>query len=220
MSPKSRILALTVAVSILLILCATYFVYGHDEDVIFEIEESDDGILRYVTVTGDYKFDEYAKNGSHELDLSDFYAFLAENVTDGKTINGVNPANCSTFTISKTDSDGYLAGRNFDFRHVEPGVVYTDPDNGYASVSVVDLRMFSDTGSSLEDMRSDSRLNAVPYIPLDGMNEKGVFVAINSVHDGPSMTMDRPENVPIFTTSALRLILDNAASTQEAVDLV
>ncbi len=222
MNPKSRVLAAVAIASILLILCGTYLVHGHSEKegVIFEIEESSDGLVKFINVTGDYGFDEYMKVGSYDLELDDLCSFLADNVTDGRIINGLIPANCSTFTVPDADSDGYLAARNFDYRYVEPGVVFTHPENGYSSVCMVDLRMFSDTGESLDDMRTDTRLNAAPYLSLDGMNERRVFVSVNAIHNGPQMTMDEPGKVPMFTTCALRLILDNAASTQEAVDLV
>lgn len=184
----------------------------------FYIDESDDGNLTYLTVNDDYKFDEYLKTGSTNLD--ELYAFLSNNVTCGKTINGVNPVNCSSFLVSDENNTGYYAGRNFDFRYSMPGVVFTQPYGGYSSVSTVDLRMFCNTDESFSDMKKDTRLNAVAYIPMDGINEKGVFICINSVNNGHEIAQKNEGKVSIFTTSALRLVLDNAATTEEAVSLI
>ncbi len=208
---------LTIAiVAVLVISCAIIVCSDKKESLGFTVREIDG--MTHITMTADYGFDSYLKTGADDLDA--FYDYLKDNVTGGKPINGITPINCSAFVIAKDGGTGTYAGRNFDFRYSMPGVIHTSPRDGYASVSTVDLRMFGDTDERVSDMGSDSRYLAVPYLPLDGINEKGVFVCINTVHIKQAVEEDEEGRVPIFYTSALRLILDKAASTEEAVDLL
>ena len=59
---------------------------------------------------------------------------------------------------------------------------------------------------------------AAPYLPFDGMNEKGLTIALLAVpHAEPPAQEGR---VTLNTTTAIRLILDHAASVDEAVSLL
>ena len=57
-----------------------------------------------------------------------------------------------------------------------------------------------------------------PFICLDGMNERGVSIAVLTLDSEP-VNQDTGKQ-KIFTTLAIRLVLDRAATTQEAVDLL
>ncbi|MDO5861213.1 MAG: C45 family peptidase [Thermoplasmata archaeon] len=179
---------------------------------------SEDSTLFYIDVDADYNFDKYLETGVS--DINDFYAYLEENVTNGTKITGVSGnTGCSTFSATTTDGDEIMA-RNFDFRVCEAGVVYTDPDDGYASLSIIDMTMFSYTeGDTPETLTGNDAYLAAAYIPMDGVNEKGVSVSINSVNNGHTISMDNGKT-KLFITSALRLILDYAATTEEALDLL
>lgn len=216
---RGPIVAVTVIVLIAIgVMICVLAVPKNGPDTIFDTRLSDDGRLVYIDVKGDYRFNHYLEHGSSDVDLGDFYDYLRDNITCGKPINGVNPVNCSAFEASDSDGSGFLVGRNFDFRYSMPGVVYTHADGCYRSMSLVDMRMFVDTDEEYSKIATDVRLNAAPYIPLDGVNEKGVFVCVNMVHFGD--VMDMKGKTPIFATSALRLILDKADSTESAVRLV
>ena len=60
---------------------------------------------------------------------------------------------------------------------------------------------------------------AAPYAPMDGMNEKGLCVAVLMIEDRPAFSQDtgKPD---LTTTTAVRLLLDRAASVDEAVELL
>jgi hypothetical protein len=59
---------------------------------------------------------------------------------------------------------------------------------------------------------------AGPYLPFDGMNERGVAVALLAVpHAEPPK---REGQVTLNTTTAIRLILDHAANVEEAIALL
>ena len=61
-------------------------------------------------------------------------------------------------------------------------------------------------------------LLASPYIPFDGMNEKGVAISVNMVNgDKIEQSTDK---IDITTTTLIRLVLDKASSVYEAINLI
>ena len=127
---------------------------------------------------------------------------------------------CSGF-IAKTDGGKYLTGRSFGLGGTDKLAVYSTPKNAYASLSMVSLDMLGIGGEyGSETLSTYGRLAvlAAPYIPMDGVNEKGVFAALMDldsaeIHDDT----ERPE---LLVTLAVRLILDRAASVDEAIELL
>ena len=59
---------------------------------------------------------------------------------------------------------------------------------------------------------------AAPYAPLDGMNEKGLAIGVLVIQDGK--VHQNTGKVPITTTSAIRMVLDKAATVDEAIELL
>ena len=220
MNTRTRNITVLAAVIVLAVAALALYSAASDDGrtTIFDVKVSDDGRLAYIDMTGDYGFDDYLRHGSSDLDLKDFFEYLKDNVTCGEYISGGTWANCSVFEVADSDDSGYLVGRNFDFTYSMPAVVYTHAEGCYRSMSLVDMRMFVDLDKDRAELPSDVRLNAVPYIPLDGVNEKGVFVCVNTVHNVDKMDMSG--KTPIFATSALRIILDYADTTEKAVELL
>ena len=60
---------------------------------------------------------------------------------------------------------------------------------------------------------------AAVYVPLDGINEKGLAIADLMVGDD-EQTNQKTEKVDLTTTTAIRLLLDQAATVDEAVELL
>lgn len=60
---------------------------------------------------------------------------------------------------------------------------------------------------------------AAPYAPMDGMNEKGLCVAVLMIEDRPGFQQDS-EKPDLTTTTAVRLLLDKAADVEEALALL
>ena len=126
---------------------------------------------------------------------------------------------CTTLAV-RGQSEEALFGRNFDYPDCKSMVVITRPWDGYASVSTCDLQ-FLGIGKRWDETDFLNRMMAVAavYIPVDGMNEKGVCIAVLSISDGTTTNQDT-EKADITTTTAVRLILDRAASVDEAVALL
>lgn len=209
---------IAVAIISVALIVGSGFVFDNSEKTRFTVETTSDGNMNVIQYWGDYDYDKYLETGSKNLDS--LYSFLSDNVTGGKKINGIYPVNCSTFVTLKDDGSGYYAGRNFDFRYSTPTLVYTDGPNQYASVTTVDGRMFGNTDEPLNEIKKDPRFNAVPYLPMDGLNEKGVYVCINSINGTGGFIQTDEGKSTIFITSSIRLIMDYADSTEMAVWLL
>ena len=108
-------------------------------------------------------------------------------------------------------------GRNYDFE-IDTSVlmVCCSPEDGYRSVGLAALDHVG--VSSLGGVADRLSALPAPFICLDGMSEKGVSIAILML-DSPT-TNQKTTKPDIFTTLAVRLVLDRAATTQEAVELL
>lgn len=126
--------------------------------------------------------------------------------------------------ISAPDSTGNeLTARNFDWPNCygDIVVVKNNPTNGYTSVSTTQLTFlaFGDDFQPLTSMQNRIMLLACLYAPQDGFNEKGLYVA-DLVAGDQDVTNQQTERPDLTTSTAIRLLLDKAATTQEAVDLL
>ena len=97
--------------------------------------------------------------------------------------------------------------------------MHTAPPNGYASIAITHLPFlgFADD-DSLKGMHNRITTLAAPYIPMDGMNETGLAIGILLLPDTP--TAQNRGNIPIMCTTAIRLVLDKAATVDEAIALM
>lgn len=124
---------------------------------------------------------------------------------------------CTAFTM--TDDNGQVhMGRNYDFKNdTSAMLVYCAPKNGYKSVGFAAM---DNVSANQPDESIKKRLASLsaPFICLDGVNKKGVSIAVLTLDSEPvHQTTGKPT---IATTLAIRLVLDKAASTQEAVELL
>ena len=124
---------------------------------------------------------------------------------------------CSAFHIQETGGD-HLMGRNYDFkRDTSAMLVCTAPKDGYKSIAFAAL---DNLGANQADASTKAKIASLlaPFACLDGINEKGVSIAVLTLDSEPTK-QDTGKPV-LATTMAIRLVLDRAATTQEAVDLL
>ncbi|MDU6853201.1 MAG: C45 family autoproteolytic acyltransferase/hydrolase [Zhenhengia sp.] len=170
-----------------------------------------------MTYHADYGLDEFLEQGAATDD--ELVSFVTKKILKGVSFE-VNPDGaCSTFIATTPEGDD-LFGRNFDYVPSIGLIVRTAPKNGYESLSVVNLNHL---GLSQENMPTKNLLNriitlAAPYAPLDGMNEKGLSIGVLVINKG--IVHQSTGKVPITTTSAIRMILDKAATVDEAIALL
>ena len=155
------------------------------------IEKVDDYGMYQMVYYADYGFDEFLKTGAK--DDADIEAFVTKRL---------------------------LKGLPFDFEYAPSMQLFTKPKNGYASVSTVNLAFAGYSKDNLLDgMNFDSFLTlAGPYLPFDGMNEKGLTMALLAVPEAHPAVDDT--KVTLNTTTSIRLVLDKAATVEEAIDLL
>jgi len=191
------------------------------------IKKVDDYGMFQMTYFGDYGFDEFLKVGVKSDE--DMNAFVIKHLLTDIDIDfdvareqftDVNSYGCMVFNACNPNGD-VLLGRNFDMLFYSPSMqVTTRPDNGYTSISTIDLMLVGYNAHNLPNglnLSSFPTLNA-PYTPMDGMNTKGVAVALLEV---PESKPPFDENkITLNTTTAVRLVLDKAASVAEAVELL
>jgi len=134
----------------------------------------------------------------------------------------VTPWGCSLFA-ALGEPKGRLYGRNFDWRFSPALLLFTDPPDGYASVSMVDIEYLGfggDQAASLLDLPLDQRraLLETPAWPFDGMNERGLAIGMAAVPPG-EMQPD-PNKKTTDQLGIMREILDHAGTVDEAVDIL
>lgn len=177
----------------------------------------------YGEFSGDYKFDEFLELGGASSDR-EVIQFLLHNVVakadtqilDDKIFYG---AGCSTIQIGNREN-GFVFGRNFDWDKCNALILKTNPAKGYKSISTVNIDFIKAGAGSFSALLSDGLVNKIAaYAPLDGMNEKGLCVSVNMIQDS-ERTNQNTSKPDITTTTAIRLLLDKAATTDEAVELL
>jgi uncharacterized protein YceK len=129
---------------------------------------------------------------------------------------------CSLFA-ALGDADHKLYGRNFDWEYSPALLLFTDPPDGYASVSMVDIAYFGFDGAragTLLDLPLDERRSLLdaPFSPFDGMNEHGLVVGMAAVPSG-QMRPDSDKET-IGSLRVIREILDHARDVDEAVAIL
>ncbi|MEU7611379.1 linear amide C-N hydrolase [Micromonospora sp. NPDC049204] len=121
-----------------------------------------------------------------------------------------SPFGCSLF-VAAGDPARPLFARNFDWDANPALVLRTDPPDGYAAVSLVDISYLG-VGA---DPAGDRRLLDAPLLPFDGMNERGLAVGLAA--DDAATARPVAGRPTVGSVRILRLVLDRAATVDEAV---
>lgn len=216
-SKKILISVFSSLLAVILICFATFYgIFFNEVNAFFSFKKQDDYIYSII-YKNDYFFDEFLQTGAKtDSELKDF---IIKKLLHGLPIDFTLPDyGCSSFVATTENGDQTFA-RNLDIDFAPIMVVKTKPKNAYSSISMVNL---SALGFSL-DYQPTSILDkllclATPYIPFDGMNEKGVAICVNMVN-GSAICQDT-DKIDITTTTLIRLVLDYADSTKKAVELI
>ncbi|WP_405108424.1 linear amide C-N hydrolase [Micromonospora sp. NBC_01405] len=121
-----------------------------------------------------------------------------------------SPFGCSLFA-AWGDRSRPLFARNFDWEANPALVLRTDPPDGYATVTLVDMSYLG-VGA---DPTGDRRLLDAPLLPFDGMNERGLAVGLAA--DDAATARPEAGKPTVGSVRILRLVLDQAATVDEAV---
>ena len=189
--------------------------------------EGNKGRIYEMDYTVDYKLDEALDFGIDGTDrLKMFVALnLMDTIISTKSMNISYDAGCSAFACPDKTSGDYIMGRNFDFNHKDKNsnrimipviAVHTAPAGGKKSVSFVDGQFVDYKSGFYTDGESDlSMLMALPYLLLDGINEDGFAVSVLKLDGNPTQQQETGKK-KIFTTIAMRMLLDRASTVKQA----
>ncbi len=175
--------------------------------------------LSAVKYEGDFGFDEFLAQGGASSD-TEVVAFLSQNLLFGTGEFSFDEMLFGCSTISVKDKNGNaLFGRNFDWNTCNAMIVQNIPNSGYASISTVNTDFINMSGMLLSSLPDQVQAIICMYAPLDGMNEKGLAVSVNMIQDSATISQNtvKPD---ITTTTAIRLLLNKAATVEEAVELL
>ncbi|MET8203546.1 linear amide C-N hydrolase [Micromonospora taraxaci] len=145
-----------------------------------------------------------------DLPLYEMTYVGAYDPTVGTDATPPSPFGCSLF-VAAGDPGRTVFARNFDWDANPALVLRTDPPDGHASISLVDISYLG-VGA---DPRGDRRLLDAPLLPFDGMNERGLAVGL-AADDAATFRPD-PGKPTVGSVRILRLVLDRAATVDEAV---
>jgi hypothetical protein len=168
------------------------------------LERVDDYPLFVMQYHGDYFFDWFSEHGIDWPLFKKFYKAL-------------NPDACTSFAALRNEGNAVF-GRNFDWQHRSSLLLFTEPTDGYASVSMVDLYYLGLEGMQEIPWTKRFNLLGTPYAIMDGMNEWGVAVGQNAV---PFKKLPYDPNKPtLISNQLMRAILDHARDVNEAIALI
>jgi predicted choloylglycine hydrolase len=175
--------------------------------------------LSAVRYNGDYMFDKFLLQGGAKSD-TELVSFLQNEIVKNAGTLGLVPNTFGCSTISaKNKNDEAVFGRNFDWYNCDALIALSKPQNGYASISTVNTNFIKNAYGNFNSLPEKIRTLISLYAPLDGMNEKGLCVAVLYIEDGAKVeeNTDKPD---ITTTTAIRLLLNQAADIDEALTLL
>ena len=199
------------------LILAVLLLFQRELRTLGTLERVGDTSLFIMEYIGDYGFDDFLETGASSD--PELIRFIAGKLLKGLPMEFDLPdLGCSTFAAHTPEGDAVF-GRNFDMYYSPALFVKTAPSNGYRSISMVNLAYIGFGEDKLPTGLLDSFFClAAPYVPLDGVNEKGVAVGVLLIDTEP--TNQQTEKVDITTTTAIRMILDQAATVEEALTLL
>ena len=185
-------------------------------------EKLDDGMY-YMEYKGDDGFKELMDRGGCN-DVSVLASYVMEFLSKGHfkpdSINvPIKPVGCSTLTV-KTPEDGVMMARNFDYPYGTALIMHTIPDEGYESITTFSTDFFGfGENYKPEGFQNQFMALASLFMALDGINEKGLAIAVLDAGDKVVTKQDTPKP-DLTTTSAVQYLLKNAANVKEALELL
>ena len=210
------IIAAAIIIFIAIVFTGIYLTRFKTIGSIEKITSYDDYNLYSMDISYDYNLDDIINYGiTDNQSLID--AILKESLPLLPVHMKAPDFGCSAFTAHSPDG-GIFMGRNYDFKNdTSAMLVYCTPKNGYKSAAFAALDNIS---ANVPDENIPKKLASLtsPFICLDGINEKGVSIAVLTLDSEP--TKQNSGKPVIFTTLAIRLVLDRASTTEEAVRLL
>ncbi len=209
--------------------------YRDEMNAVKSLKTICDGVY-FLEFEGDYGFDKYLENGGAK-NTDELSSFISNQLQKGEWASPADEAKqmkpvkispvdfgCSSIAVKNSENpDKKIFGRNYDWQDCSVLVIHSKPTNGYESISTSCLSHIgigADWKPSGQFLKDISALAAI-YVPMDGMNEKGLYIADLIVGDkNEEPTAQERGNTSVTTTDAIRMCLDKAANVDEALELL
>lgn len=196
------------------------YTYDYDLDTLLESEKGNSttvGLLLYSIADVFFELNPEAKEIISQLGLYGTIDDKSAGELLQKLFGELQSFGCTTFNATSPEGDKLFA-RNYDYMDSPGMTVWTHPEDGYASVSTVSLYFLGYAEDFLPETFVTSLLTLLaPYMPVDGMNEKGLSIGVLELETPP--TFQQTEKKDITTTAIIREVLDKAATVDEAVEI-
>ena len=126
---------------------------------------------------------------------------------------------CSSL-VARSPEGAVLMGRNFDFPFGAGIILHCRPRHGYESITTFNADFYGfGEGWRPEGFSNQYLALAGLFFALDGINEKGLAVADLMAGDA-AVTHQDSGKPAMTTTSAIKLLLNRAATVDEAIALL
>lgn len=215
---KVKRLILILIVTVLVSVAVVSILVGNQIRTVASAEKVAEGLYK-ISYYADYKLEDMcdADVGT----IAELENWMSENMFFGYPVSGRGSGfGCSAFLAEGPNGD-YLLGRNYDYNKTETLIVFTSPKNGYKSYAIADMNMLGVGGNNSvtgEDLYGKLSMLASPYAITEGLNEKGLGAAILKLETDEIHQDNGKPDILLFV--AVRMILDKAADTNEAVALL
>ena len=216
-------------VSLLILgLISYYILYAHGLRAITSIKELDVNSNAYsMTYSGDYGLEKLLAEGGASTDeeLMDFLSrYYSLGLIDMPEVDcGKDECNEGALTAlnSNCDDTQAITGRNYNCDgELMSMVVTTRQRGGRETVTTVNLSRLGFTPYSKPGLFNGYGALAALYMPLDGMNDRGLCVAALELPGEPQPVKDTANRVNLTVTAAVRVLLDSVGTTEDAVALL
>ncbi len=197
--------------ALVLFSCTCFGSMKKQQESLSSVQKLADGLYT-MNYTYDYDIDELLKNG-----VSNHIELILKGIRKSFLKGNLPALGCTTFN-AVTPEGNYIFARNFDYIECDHALVWTHPKNGYASVSSVSM-LFNgyDKDFTAENKMNRSFMMLAPYVPFDGMNEKGLSIGILELECPAVFQLTEKPN--LTCTMMIRAVLDKAATVQEAIEI-
>ena len=174
---------------------------------IHSLEKVDDFPLYVMYFFGDYNIPDYAPKGSVPPN---------QQIANQPGSPPLPLWACTCFA-AKTEKGSQPLGRNFDWGSHPALLLFTDPPGRYSSVSMVDISYLGYSKSD-DPQKNPGALMMSPFLPFDGMNEKGLAIGMMALPsaNGPN----DPKKRTVNSLMIIRLMLDYAQNVDEAIAIM
>jgi len=214
---KKRLILILLALLAAALACAPRQT-SDEQRTLATLRHVDEHPLYVMTCYGDYGFAEFLKSGRRASQRRlDAFGRDTRAAQGAQAQPDAVPAwACTCFAALNPQGTPWF-GRNFDWDLHPALLLFTDPPDGYASVSMVDAAYLG-LGSQTPSPTERRKFLDAPYWPFDGMNECGLAVGLMAV---PAAEAPRdPAKVTIGSLHAVRLVLDQAQDVEQAISLL